>query len=305
MQDKYQSGITEREAEEMREQARARQDRENRIKMNKRALEITCYVGGAGAFSVFIRWLQTMQAFNEQGLVDKSFWNVGVPLIIFATAFMVLRFIDRARNMRYYLPEDFFQALSNPGKAFTIVRWAVGAVMTAGAVLLLMESETDKDAGFYLVLALLGIVNGLVYPVLLTAANKPLASRPSLVCFCAFVPILFFSVWLITCFRVNSINSVLWSYGLEIITIIVALLAFYHMAGFAFNSADPWRSMFFAMQGSAMCIMIMADERYMGLEIMYLGSALMLLLYNWIMITNLRQRPKEQKEQPNDGFERL
>ena len=43
----------------------------------KRALEISCYVVGAGAFGVFVRWLQVMMAFNEEGLVDKSFFNFG------------------------------------------------------------------------------------------------------------------------------------------------------------------------------------------------------------------------------------
>ena len=35
--------------------------------MQKDALEKTCYVGGAGAFGVFIRWLQLQVAFNDDG----------------------------------------------------------------------------------------------------------------------------------------------------------------------------------------------------------------------------------------------
>lgn len=63
-----------------------------RIALQKKALEITCYVCGAGAFSVFIRWLQTMLAFNEDGLVDSSIFNVLVPLmvIIAGTSFCAL-----------------------------------------------------------------------------------------------------------------------------------------------------------------------------------------------------------------------
>ena len=41
--------------------------------MQKDALEKTCYVGGAGAFGVFIRWLQTQVAYNDEGLPDASF----------------------------------------------------------------------------------------------------------------------------------------------------------------------------------------------------------------------------------------
>ena len=57
-----------------------------RIALQKKALEITCYVVGAGAFSVFIRWLQTMLAFNEDGLVDRSIFNFLVPLMVIIAA---------------------------------------------------------------------------------------------------------------------------------------------------------------------------------------------------------------------------
>ena len=36
--------------------------------MQKKSLEITCYVAGAGAFGVFLRWLQDQLAFDENGL---------------------------------------------------------------------------------------------------------------------------------------------------------------------------------------------------------------------------------------------
>ena len=42
--------------------------------MQKKTLEINCYVLGAGAFGVFFRWLQDQMAFNEEGLVDNSIY---------------------------------------------------------------------------------------------------------------------------------------------------------------------------------------------------------------------------------------
>ena len=38
---------------------------------------------------------------------------------------------------------------------------------------------------------------------------------------------------------------------------------------------------------------------------MYFASAMMLVMYNWVLITNFQRRPKPEREQPNDGFERL
>ena len=45
------------------------QDKQKKSKL-ARALELTLYVIGAGAFGVFLRWLQDQTAFNELGLAD-------------------------------------------------------------------------------------------------------------------------------------------------------------------------------------------------------------------------------------------
>ena len=50
----------------------------------KKSLEIACYVGGAGAFGVFLRWMQHQMAFNELGLPEKSLFHP--VLILFALA---------------------------------------------------------------------------------------------------------------------------------------------------------------------------------------------------------------------------
>ena len=47
--------------------------------MQKKSLEISCYVCGAGAFGVFFRWLQDQMAFDEAGLAERSVFNYLVP----------------------------------------------------------------------------------------------------------------------------------------------------------------------------------------------------------------------------------
>ena len=271
----------------------------------KRALEISCYVVGAGAFGVFVRWLQVMMAFNEEGLVDKSFFNFAVPAFCIAAALVFLRFVDRLRLQRFYLPEDFYSALRNEHKLFTLLRWVIGLVMSVGGLMLLISAEVDKNAEFLQILAVLGIINGLLFPFHLTSANKPHAAAPAMSCFCAFWPILVFCFWLICTYKINAINSVLWAYGPEIITHIIVINAFYYVAGFSFGKPNPWRCMFFCMMGAALCIMVIADERYMGMQLMYGATAAMLTMYNWIMLENLRQHDEEEEEKLSDGFDRL
>lgn len=279
-------------------------DMRRRIMLGKKALEITCYVLGAGAFSVFIRWLQLMLGFTD-GLADATVFNILVPLMAIVSGFVFLRFVDKFRNDRWYVPEDFYTALYNPGKLYTAVRWAIGGVMALGGVVLLISSETDKNADFYRVLALLALVTGVTFPLVLSSANKPHVAARKTVCFISVIPIIFFCWWLVTVYKVNSNNPVVWQYGPEALAVIVSIIAFFRVAGFPFGTANAWRSVFFNMLASAVDIMMLADTRYIGQQMMFLAAAGMLTLYNWVLITNLLQRPKPVREQPNDGFERL
>ena len=72
--------------------------------MQKKSLEISCYVAGAGAFGVFFRWLQDQMAFDEAGLAERSVFNYLVPLVILASALLFNRFIERARSEKLYIP---------------------------------------------------------------------------------------------------------------------------------------------------------------------------------------------------------
>ena len=279
---------------------------EEKDKINhKKALEINAYVAGAGAFGVFFRWMQRQLAF-EDGLVKGSVWNVIVPLSILVVGYVFLRFVDRFKNERCYLPDELEEALVNPGKLYTIVRWAVGILMCVGALAVLATCETDKNAVMLRVVALLAGLSGLGFPLLLSAANrKRVWMGPKVLCLFSFLPILLFAVWLILSYKENAINSVIWDYSIEIIALCVGMVSFFRVGGFAFGQPNCWRAMFFAMFGAFLCIMSLADSRNIGLQIILLSAALMLINYNWIMVANLRSREAEEEEAPSDGFERL
>lgn len=277
--------------------------------MQKRSLEISCYVCGAGAFGVFFRWLQDQMAFNEAGLAEKSVFNYLVPLLILAGALLFNRFIEQAKAEKLYIPMDFCQALRNEGRLFTIARWACGLLMVLGGIALIAGCETDKEAKMMFALAGLAIASGLSYPLLLGSANDKYGKlrHPTLACMGAVLPVLLFALWLVLCYKQNALNSVVWSYLIEMATVIVALLAFFRAAGFAFGAVKTWPTLFTIMLGVMMCLMSLADERYIGMHIIMLGAAAQLLLYTWLLIVNMQKKqPKEKKERPpEDGFERL
>ena len=277
--------------------------------MQKKSLEITCYVAGAGAFGVFLRWLQDQLAFDENGLSEPSVFNFLVPLMLLAAAWMFTRFINKIQDDKCYVPRDFCDALFNPGKLFAVARWAIGLLMCLGSVVLLMTSETDVDADFIRIICLLGFLSGLAFPFVLGSANYDEFANVRFVRLCMMMPILLFSAWLILCYKQNSYNSVVWSYVIEMATIIVALLAFFRIAGYAFFAPNWRKCMLAIMMGAAMCIMSLADERYMGMHIIMLSAALMLILYNWILFKNLRKKVKrseiQEPQSDEGGFEQI
>ena len=276
--------------------------------MQKKPLEITCYVAGAGAFGVFFRWLQDQLAFDEAGLNERSVFNLLVPALIVAAALLFHRFVSDMKERRLYAPEDFCQAFYNPGKLFTAARWAAGVLMIAGAALLLMSSEADPHAEMIRVLCLLAALSGLAFPLTLGAANYEFLAHEKLVRLGMMLPVLTYALWLVLSYMQNSYNSVPWSFAVEIAAIIAAMMGFFRAAGFAFRVPDGHRALFAVMLGAAMCILTLADERYMGMQLILLSSAGMLILYEWILVRNLKKkRPETRKtgdaEVDDGGFE--
>ena len=272
--------------------------------MQKKALEITCYVAGGGAFGVFLRWLQVMIAFNEQGLVNPSAFNIMVPAFLIAAAVVFLRFLNQDDQKQLYVPDALVPALKNDYRLFSVLCWLAGGIVVVGALALLAKSETDKFVRFLRVLSAMGAVSGVSAPLLLELAHRE-EERTGLLCLVSLPPVILFAAWLVYLYRINSINSVLWSYVPEMLTVSVVMFAFARIAGFAFGAAKPRRARFDAMFGGLLCLMSLADDRYMGMQLMLLGTAMLLMLYNWAMICNLRKGAPKPKAQPNDGFERL
>ena len=259
---------------------------------DSKSLEVSCYVLGAGAFAVFFRWMQLQLAYNSEGLPGKSVWNFFVVLLIAASAAVFWHFVRRNEKNSLTLPADFFQALSNPGKLYSFFRWMIGLIMIAGGVLLFLTCELDMNANFLRVLAAFGILTGISFPLLLVCANKPHVTKNGTITLLSLLPLLFFSTWLLTSYKQNSINPVAWDYAIEILTLIVDLFAFFRIAGFAYGVPDWKRSMFLCMLGAMLSLMCLADSRYLAQQIMFFAVALMLTLYNWIITANLVPTPK-------------
>ena len=276
--------------------------------MYKKPLEITCYTAGAGAFGVFFRWLQVQLAFDENGLNEKSFFNILVPLLVVASALLFRHFVEQMRMRHIAVPEDFCHALYNPGKLFAVLRWTAGLVMIAGAALLLVSSEADPNAKMIRILCALAALSGLAFPFVLGQANYDSFGHQGLVRLGATLPVILFAFWLVLSYVQNTLNSVPWSFAVEMLAIICAMLSFFRTSGYAYHVPNGYKALFAVMLGAATSIMALADERYMGMQLIFVAAAGMQLLYVWIFVRNLEKQKEKKIDSPEveeGGFEKV
>lgn len=268
--------------------------------MQNRPLENTVYVLTAGAFGVFLRWLQLQLAFDEKGLCGPSVFNYIVPLFIIIAAWALRRRVKQLLGGELELPLDYHEALANHGRFYTFLRWMLGLMMMAGGALVIRGSEVEKQK---LLLRLIGgaaIAAGLAFPLYLGWANRKLKhfSR-GLLCLLSLLPIVLFGIWLVYDYINNAINSVIWAFLVEVLTVSVLMLAFFRLAGYAYGQAEPKKALFWMQFGIFMSVTALADSRSMGMQIIFLSAGLMLTLADFILLKKLR--PKAAEAAPEDG----
>ncbi len=273
-------------------------------KLQMRALETCCYIVGAGAFGVFIRWLQNVAGTNEDKLYNDTIWAFLVPLVIIIAALVFVGMVRKFAKDRLYVDEDVCEALKNSNKIYQAIRIAIGVIMAAGSALLMAQCELDNAANLLRIEGVLGVLTGVTFPFMMKWYNQA-ERRVGLMYIFSILPVIMFCVWLIGTYKQNDINGVVWQYGIEIVAVCAAICAFFRTAGFSFYTVKSQRILFSSFFGAFILIVTLADERYLGQQIMIIASACMLLYYDWVLIVNMKQKEAPMSYQPRDGFEHL
>ena len=202
----------------------------------KKSLEIACYIGGAGAFGVFLRWLQLQLAFNELGLPDQSLFHaLSFCSVVGAAAGSFSGLVHRFEKQRLYLPDEFSGGLLQPGALYRIARIALrpGRLRGRGAAL-----HADGDGPEQHGLSVSSPFSACSWdrlPALAGFANRKPQPAPGVLCVLASFPMLFLAAWMVICYKVNTINSVIWSYAPELVAVAASMFAFFRLGGYAFG----------------------------------------------------------------------
>lgn len=230
-----------------------------------------------GAFGLLVRWLQCEIIFDESGLPVKNALVSWLLVLYVAVMAGVLWWLSGRMGMEKASaePEEAMSAATREARALLILG---SVIIGIGAALMFLR----MDETIFRIAALAGILSA---PVM--------ALYPSLSRYGGFgaglsvLPAAFFSLWLISFYKANAVNPVLWSYAVEVLAIAGCLLAAYRCAAWLFYRAEPRKGIFGCAAATAFSLMVLMDDITMGERIMFAGWAICFATLCWIVLRSV------------------
>ena len=256
--------------------------------MRKDALPITACTLVLGIFGAFLRWLQTMNLYEESGLARRGApisWVLlayGVLALAFFAA-VVLVWLRRSRAER--APE---LALRPANLFFPVAAWVLAAVFVCCALVLMFTAPSAAFPRLQRVFGAAAIFGGLSFPLL--PGRRDGAAPGGLDRLGGAVCTLFFCFWLIFAYKTGADRDpVLWRCGPEILAIVANTLAIYFVAAWYFSRPSPKAAVFFLQLAAFLDIAVFFDSRSLILTVMFTVCALLCLLLEYLVLSNLRE----------------
>ena len=240
-----------------------------------------------GAFGLLVRWLQCEIIFDESGLPVKNAAVSWLLVVYVAVMTAVLWWLSGRMGMENASeePEEALGAAPREARALLILG-ALAIGLGAGVMFLRMEETIFRIA------ALAGILSA---PVM--ALYPSLSRWGGFGAGLSVLPAAFFSLWLVSFYKANAVNPVLWSYAVEILAIAGCLLAAYRCAAWLFYRSEPRKSIFGCALATAFSLMVLMDEITAGERIMFAGWAICFAVICWILLRSVPGESGAESEQ--------
>ena len=248
-----------------------------------------------GIFGFFLRWLQTLNGFDENGLAIPGAATAIVFLVYSVLALgafaLVLRFYLRGKRAPTLASGAFRAPNAIPG----LVMWVLAVLMVIACLVLMFSSDFARYPTMQRLTSALGIFAGLCLPFIIKAKaegeNKAEDKGPAAIA--ALIPVLFCSLWLVTAYRVEAENPVLWSYVLEILGIIAAAVSFYYIAAYFYGRANPARCLFTLQLAVYLCLTTLMDEHAFAEKLLFGVLAAVFLVFEYLIFSNIGEAKEE------------
>lgn len=257
--------------------------------MQKNAITITVTTLVIGIFGAFIRWLQTMNAFEKDtGLLIRGAGTTLVYVIYSIVAigifcvltFLWLRQFDRAENAG--------KALGSATVAPVVLTWIFCGIFVAASCLNMFTADLARFPTMQRLLGAGGIFGGLCFPFLY--GKKGSAEPKSFGRTAAVVVTLFYCYWLIFCYRTYAEDPTVWRYAIEILGIAASTVGLYYLTTYFFGAGKLQRTLILVQTAAYFNISTLFDPRPKAQEVMIIISAGVMLLTEYILIENLWEK---------------
>lgn len=258
------------------------------MRINALSLTVTTVV--LGIFGAFLRWVQNVNAFEEgtglatPGALSSAAFGLFTLAAFAAMAGLVMIGFRRRR------PRGAAALFRVRGPMPAVGAWLLCVVMAVCGLILMF---TAGSALFPILQRLLGaaaVVAGACFPMLPGRVFGGLNSlaRPAsvfLALFCGF--------WLICTYCVNALNPVLWSFGPETLAVAFTAMAFYFLAGCYYERKTCRAALIVGQMAIYLDLAVLSDGLSFPQKGMLAAAAAMLLMLEYIMLSNFRERGEE------------
>lgn len=250
--------------------------------MRKKSFELCGFTVVMGIFGAFLRWLQATSVFEpETGLArPNAFMSYALALIILATAAALIFWVRSLKNLSH--PDKYPEVMAREASAYPLVAIILGALIALGGVMTTIGSLQSRSI-FDLISGLLAIVCAISLTMLIRNAQKNGSGAK----FFSLAIVLFLCFWLVATYKACSSDPVIWHFAPRLLAVSASLLAFFYVAGFAFERPRFLSTLYFCQLSSFLCIITLADPLPLAEKIIFLSLALSTQLISLALINNI------------------
>lgn len=257
--------------------------------MRSEAYKITGFTAVMAAIGFLIRWLQSMQIYDEvTGLANAvapvNFWLIGITVI---TGVVLLVFV---LYLRQFTPTEGPRALDGHTLVHPILGIFAGFALAVGGIVMVFAARQYAFPMLRRLLGLLAVVGGVSAIGLTVHAGKPGKELPRQV-FSVLLTVMG-CVWMVVEYKENAANPVVWTFAMEILALCAATLAFYFTAGCQFGQSQPLRAIFCCYLGMFLCVVCVIDDQLGADAIAFFAMALLLGLWGTVQTENIQKPDK-------------
>lgn len=239
-----------------------------------------------GAFGVLLRWLQCEIIFDETTGLPVQNAPVSYLLVLFMAAAAAVLWWLSGRMTYQGISEEPEEALAQPGKLVGGLLTFAAVAVALGAVFMFFN-ESDP---LFRITALLGL---LAAPAL--AMTTFLPRWGGFGAFLSVLPVVFFSLWLISFYKDHAVNPIVWDYAVQVLAIAMCLMAAYRICGCVFYRSSPRRTIYTCALALVFCVSVLMDQAPLGNRVMFAGWGIGYGVLCWVLLYNAKA-PENREE---------